>query len=140
MTVIALAALVAGVRAHQVGGGLLAFGVVAIAAAYPTLYAFGCSRAGLLVTDQAVVVRNPLKKWEIPVTEVRRFVAGTQPAWQGNPTPGVLVELNDGSARPIWTFAKEGFVWNTRKNTAPFNPLAEELNALLAGNPTGEHS
>jgi hypothetical protein len=76
--------------------GLLVFALFLVPSLLIGRYAVGCAKAGLLVTDQKIVIRNPLRQREVPVADVLRFSAGAQPASYGNPTPGVVLELKDG--------------------------------------------
>jgi hypothetical protein len=85
----------------------------------------------LLVADGMVVIRNPAKKREIPISDVLRFTAGQQTSGYGNPTPGVMLELHGGRAYPVWTLAREGFVWNSSRNVAGWVAVADSLNELL---------
>jgi hypothetical protein len=129
--VIAVVLLIIGLRTDKAGGGVVVFALLFIPALAEARFAFGCTNAGLLVTDQAVVIRNPWKSREVPVSEIRRFTAGKQVAQVGNPTPGIILELKNGSAYGIWTLAREGFVWNSAKNVDAWGPVAQELNALV---------
>jgi hypothetical protein len=94
-------------------------------------YARGVARAGLMVTRHDVVIRNPWRTRRIPISNALRFSAGTQPAYLGNPTPGVLLERKDGRPVPVWTLAREGLVWNTRQGTQAWIGVAENLTDLL---------
>jgi hypothetical protein len=115
----------------QIGGGLLVLAVLGTLSLGEVWYAFGCANAGLLVADSMVVIKNPAKKREIPISDVLRFTAGQQPSGYGNPTPGVMLELHGGRAYPVWTLAREGFVWNSSRNVAGWVAVADSLNELL---------
>ncbi len=120
-----------GFRSEKVGGGLVLFVLFSLGALLEARYAFGCENAGLMVTDGAVVIRNPLRRFEVPISELRRFAAGKQGSQIGNPTPGIVLELRNGSIFAVWTLAREGFVWNSAKHVVTWTPVAGELNALL---------
>jgi hypothetical protein len=129
--ILAVVLLIIGLRSGKAGGGLFVFGLFFLPALAAARFAFGCANAGLLVTDEAVVIRNPWRRREVPVSELRRFTAGMQVAHFGNPTPGIILELNNGSAYSIWTLARDGFVWHSAKNVVALGPRAQELNALV---------
>jgi hypothetical protein len=93
--------------------------------------ALGCFRAGVLIEDDVVVVRNPWRERRFPVAEVARFVAGEQPSGYGNPTPGVVLVLRDGSHVSIWSLAAEGLAWNNDRNAARWRGVADGLTAAL---------
>jgi hypothetical protein len=123
--------LVVAIGNRQISGGLLLLAVFGILSLGEAWYAFGCASAGLLVADDVVVIRNPAKKREVPISDVLRFTAGQQPSGYGNPTPGVMLELHGGRAYPVWTLAREGFVWNSSGNVAAWVAAADSLNELL---------
>ena len=100
-------------------------------AIYAGRYAVGCARAGLIIGADGVVIRNPLKTRTVALSDATCFTAAQQPAQHGNPTPGVVLEVNSGSVYPVWTFAREGLVWNSAKNTAAWQDVAQSLNELL---------
>jgi hypothetical protein len=127
----AIAFLFSGLRNGKPGGGLFLFALFMTLAIATARFAFGCAKAGLLVTEQKVTVRNPRRTYEIPRSELHRFTAGTQAARLGNPTPGVVLELKSGSVYPVWTLAREGLVWNKANNVSRWTGVAEELNALV---------
>ena len=123
--------LAVGIVNHNIGGGLVLLALSLIPALPSGRFAYGCVDAGLLVTENAVVLRNPLKKREVAVPDVARFIAGHQPALYGNPTPGIIMELKDGRSYSVWTLAHEGFVWNSARNVAAWVATAEALNELV---------
>lgn len=118
----------------KLGGGLAAFAVFGMMGLATGWYAVGCARAGLLVADDKIVIKNPTAKREVSTSDVRRFTAGEQPGQIANPTPGVMVELDDGRRYRVWTFAREGFVWNTARNVGRWNATADALNDLILRN------
>jgi hypothetical protein len=119
------------------GGGLAAFAVFALMALGSGWYALGCARAGLFVADDHVLIRNPTRTREIASSDVVRFSAGDQPGRYGNPTPGVLLEVAGGRSYPVWTFAREGFVWHSRQNAHAWLATADSLNALVRRSTSG---
>jgi hypothetical protein len=116
-------------RGHvfAIAAGLAMF---AIAAALVKA-AIGAWRAGVMVTQTEIIVRGPWGAESFPIDDAKRFVAMAIPAEKGNPTPGVVLELHDGSAAPIWALAKEGLVWNTERNVDAHRDTAEALNRIL---------
>jgi hypothetical protein len=97
------------------------------------VYSKRCMRTGLLVGSDRVVIRNPLRTIEFPVSQVERFEAGAQDAGGVSPnaTPGVALALRDGRRIFVWPLGQEGFAWNTRKNAQRWEPTAEALTRLL---------
>ena len=96
------------------------------------LFARGCLRAGVRIEADGVVVRNPIRCTEVPLAAVESFAAELQPAaGPGNPTPGIVLRLVDGSRVRVWALAREGLVWNGERNRDGWSPTAERLNALL---------
>ncbi len=111
----------------------LGIGLAALALGLALLrYALGCLRAGLRIDGDHVLIVNPLTRRRVPLAEVRGFRAGAQPAAVGNPTPGVSVELADGSAVRVWALAREGLVWNTERDAERWSATASELDELFA--------
>jgi hypothetical protein len=131
MAIAGAALLVIGIGSGKIGGGLVVFALFLILALFAARWAYGCANAGLLVTDDTVVIRNPWKKREVSVPEVLRFTAALQPAQYGNPTPGIVLELKAGRACSVWTLANEGFVWNSARNVTEWLATAEALNELV---------
>jgi hypothetical protein len=114
-----------------VGG--VAIGLVAVALGVGmSVYARGCLRAGLRIGPDAVVVANPLSRRVVKLSEIEGFSAGLQSLGYGNPTPGILLDLVDGSHVRVWALAREGLVWNEARNRSHWVPTAERLNALFA--------
>lgn len=128
--------------------GLLLFAAIFAAFGYGCFrYARGALRAAMLVGPDEVVVRNPLKTFRLPRSDVERFAAGGQDYGVANPVPGIVVIGRDGSKTRVWTLAREGLVWHQAKNIRRWEETADELNALLAesgssttGNPLPSHS
>jgi hypothetical protein len=120
------------VRNGHIGAGLVVLAVFGGLTLGPARYAFGCARAGLLIDRGTVVIRNPGRTRELPLSDVHRFVAGRQPNLFGNPTPGVIVEVEGGRAHPVWTLAREGLVWNTSRNVAGWADVTDSLNELVS--------
>jgi Zn-dependent protease with chaperone function len=135
-TITAVALLFSGMRAGKFGGGLVVFAMFLIMAMITARWAVGCAGAGLLVTEQTVVIRNPWRRREVPVAELRRFAAGYQAGGYGqNPTPGINLELKSGSTYSVWTLGREGFVWNSARNVVGWVAVAQELNELVHSAP-----
>jgi hypothetical protein len=128
--------------------GLLLFAVIFGAYGYGSFrIARGSYRAGLLVGTDEILVRNPFKTVQLPRRAVERFVTGGQTYGFGNPVPGILVQLRDGSSVNVWTLAREGAVWNEKKIARGWDATADRLNALLGVGPVpqsypskGEHA
>ena len=62
---------------------------------------------------------------------VERFEAGLQRTPIGNPTPGVVVRLGDGSAVNVAALATESMVWSSAGKVARWEATATALNELL---------
>lgn len=122
---------VSGIRNDKWIGGAVVAGILGSLALYAAAYARGAARAAFMAASHEVIIRNPLRTMTIPTAEVSRFSAGKQRTGIGNPTPGILVERRDGRCYPIWTLAREGYVWNSQKNTEAWSGVAEDLNRLL---------
>jgi hypothetical protein len=91
----------------------------------------GWARAGLLVTTDEVVVRGPWATRRIALTFADRFEAGLQHTAVGNPTPGVVLRLRDGSAVNVAALATESMVWSCASKVDRWEPVAKRLNDLL---------
>jgi hypothetical protein len=111
----------------------LACALVAVAAGAAVLgYARGCLQAGLRIDADGVHVANPGGRRSVPLAAVRRFTAGRQPSRAGHhPTPGILVELTDGSTISVWALARDGLATNGERKADAWHPTADRLNALL---------
>ena len=72
--------LVGAIRNDQILGVFVILAAFSPLAVHAGWYAFGSARAGLMITHDAVIIRNPLRKREVPVQDVARFTAGKQPA------------------------------------------------------------
>jgi hypothetical protein len=96
--------------------------------------AWGSAHAAIKVTDRAVIVRNVWKTREIPIADIARFTTG-RGGIAYNATPGVVVQLKDGRAYPVWTLAREGNVWNSKRKATAWQGVADELNRLLRDRP-----
>ncbi len=127
----AAAFLVSDLRNGKTGGGLFVLGLFGALPLARARHAFGCARAGLLITAEEVLIRNPWRSYDLPFASIRGFAARTQAARLGNPTPGVVLELQDGTACSVWTLAREGLVWNTPRNVRRWDEVARELNGLV---------
>ena len=123
--------LVLAIRNRQVLGAFVILGALGPLVLYAGWYARGSVRAGLMITDETVAIRNPFRTREVAIADVVRFTAGGQPGQYGNPTPGVLLEVRAGRSYPVWTLAREGLVWNSAANVASWDGIAESLNNLL---------
>lgn len=88
-------------------------------------------RAGVTIAADEVVVDGPLATHRFPLTRVARFRHGLHAYGAGNPGPGVVVELSDGGALPVWTFGAESFVWNAERRSERWAPVAAQLNDAL---------
>lgn len=88
-------------------------------------------RAGVTIAADEIVVDGPLATRRFPLARVARFRHGLQDHRAGNPGPGVVVELTDGGALPVWTFGAESFVWNAERKSERWAPVAAQLNDAL---------
>ena len=91
----------------------------------------GWARAGLLLGDHEVVVRGPWATRRISRQWVERFEAGLQHTPVGNPTPGVVLRLGDGSAVNVAALATESMVWSSAAKVGRWEATAIALNELL---------
>jgi hypothetical protein len=91
----------------------------------------GWARAGLLVGEHEVVVRGPWATRRIARNWVEHFEAGLQHTPVGNPTPGVVLRLGDGSAVNVAALATESMVWSSGGKVARWEATATALNELL---------
>ena len=91
----------------------------------------GWSRTGLLLGDHEVVVRGPWATRRIARSWVERVEAGLQRTPLGNPTPGVVLRLGDGSAVNVAALATESWVWSSDGKVARWEATAAALNELL---------
>ena len=130
--VLAGGALSAGSSALETAAGIGIGAAVLLVGLALLRYARGCLRAGLRIDAEHVHIANPLTRRTVPLDDVRGFRAGAQPAAAGNPTPGVSVELADGSTVRVWALAREGLVWNTARNAERWTATADALNELVA--------
>jgi Bacterial PH domain len=104
------------------------FGAAAVAMAKA---ARGCAQAGLRIGADDVTVRNPWRTLSFPAGAVRGFRGGGLQRLAANPTPGVVMDLNDGSWVPVWTLGSDGFVWNARRRIEEWDRRAQALNDAL---------
>jgi hypothetical protein len=70
----------------------------------------GWARAGLLLRDHVVIVRGPWTTRRLTRARIERFEAGMQRTLVGNPIPGVVIRLGDGSAVNVAALASESMV------------------------------
>ena len=125
--------LVVAVSEYASGGGgwLVLAGFIALMAVLSARLLVGWARAGLMVTADEVVVRGPWVTRRIARSWVDRFEAGLQHTAAGNPTPGVVLRLGDGSAVNVAALATEAMVWSSARKVPRWEATAAELNALL---------
>jgi hypothetical protein len=90
----------------------------------------GCFKAGVLIREDVVIIRNPWRTWTIPAGEVERFECGVHTT-MGNTTPGVLAILRDGSRVSVWSLASDGFTWTAGRDAARWHGVASGLTAAL---------
>jgi hypothetical protein len=129
-TTLFVALLVSAIQSSEVLFGVFVVAVFGTLAACTWRVAVGCAKAGLMVTDEFVVIKNPWRTREVPIADVLRFSAGRQPALMGNPTPGVLLERKDGRNHAIWALAREGWVWNSSRNVKAWSETVAVLNKI----------
>jgi len=138
-SVVLIVFLVRAIRNDQLTGVFVILGVFGSLVMYAGWYAYGSARAGVMVTQREVVIRNPFSSRVIPLSDVAEFAHGLQRT-QGleglfntgrNPTPGILVKTNQGRSYPVWTLAREGLVWNSAANEVSWAGVAESLNHLV---------
>jgi hypothetical protein len=123
--------------APLVGGMVMGLAFMA-AGVGMSLYARGCLRAGISVAADGVIVANPLSRRAVSLSDIKGFSAGVQSVGYGGPTPGIVLDLVDGSHVRVWALAREGLVWTEARNRARWHDTAESLNNLLASvRPTG---
>ena len=91
----------------------------------------GWARAGLMLADHEVVVRGPWATRRIARVWADRFEAGLQHTAVGNPTPGVVLRVGDGSAVNVAALATESMVWSSAGKVARWEATAAALNELL---------
>lgn len=91
----------------------------------------GWARSGLMLGEHEVVVRGPWVTRRIARSWIERFEAGLQRTPVGNPTPGVVIRLGDGSAVNVSALATESFVWSSEGKVARWEATAAALNELL---------
>jgi hypothetical protein len=88
--------------------------------------------SGVMITPTKVINRTPWGSESFPIDDVKRFVPEAIPVGRApHPVPGVVLELHDGSAAPIWALCKEGFVWNTDRNVDAWRDTTDALNRML---------
>jgi hypothetical protein len=104
---------------------LLAMAVLSVRLAY------GWAWAGLLVGADEIVVRGPWRTRRIARPWAERFDAGLQRTSVGNPTPGILLRLGDGSTVNVAALATESMVWSSERKVARWTATAAALNELL---------
>lgn len=109
--------------------GALFFIVLALAYLW---YGQRIRRDELRVGAQVLVIRNPIRCYTIPLSEVDRFQPGNVTAGGNNGTPGIVVRLNGGRQLPVWALAQEGSIFSIKRKTLGFAPLADDLNGLLS--------
>jgi hypothetical protein len=94
------------------------------------LFARRIGRAGLWMGPAGLVVRGPLRTWEIPGNAAVSFSPGVQPSY-GNGTPCPILKRSDGSTIGVWALGREGLVWRFGTYLEELQPLCDELNFLL---------
>ena len=88
----------------------------------------GYLRAGLLITEDRVIVKNPLRVVSTPLRDVDRFVEGLL----SGGSPGIVLVKTNGSSLSVRSFSRvDSFIWNQDKRMKEFQPIAAELNQIL---------
>jgi hypothetical protein len=108
--------------------GAAIFGLVFAGPCLP--FARRIGRAGLWMGPAGLVVRGPLRTWEVPGNSAVSFSPGVQPSY-GNGTPCPILERSDGSTIGVWALGREGVVWGFDTYLEELRPLCDELNSLL---------
>lgn len=90
-----------------------------------------CWRGGVVVGERETVIVNPLRTYTVMTDDVARFETGGQEYGFGNPTAGIVLVKRDGGRIPVWALAREGLVWNVKRNSARWQDVAAQLNGLL---------
>ena len=93
--------------------------------------AFGCYRAGLLVTESEVVVRNPQTTNAVSLEGIEKFDVDYFSSEDSAPL-GIVVLLKDGTKIAVWSLGSGVYVrGNGEKVKQRWVASAEELNSLL---------
>ncbi len=129
---VVMLAAVTGELARGPAAVWLPLGVLLFAMAVLTArLAYGWARAGLMVGDHEIVVRGPWRERRVARSWAERFDAGLQRTTAGNPTPGIVLRLGDGSAVNVAALATESMVWSSERKVARWTATAAALNELL---------
>lgn len=94
-------------------------------------FALRCWKASILISDDQVVVTNPWRTYSADLTEIDGLVGKPVDVGFGNPVPGVVVLLRNGSEIFVWTLANECFIWSIDKHARRWNTVAEGLNSRV---------
>jgi hypothetical protein len=112
-------------------GDDLGFGVFFLGlAAVGLLFARRLTRTGLWLGADGIVVRNPLRTVSVPIDDADSFITGVARGGT-NGTPCPLLRRRHGSAVGVWALGREGVVWRFGRYERGFQPLCDELNAVL---------
>ncbi len=112
-------------------GSILGAAIFGLVFAGPCLFfARRVGRAGLWMGPAGLVVRGPLRTWEVPGNNAVSFSPGVQPS-AGNGTPCPILTRSDGSTIGVWALGREGLVFNFDTHLEELRPLCDELNSLL---------
>ena len=85
--------------------GSLAFG---LAFALPAFwYGARLRKAQLRITDESVMVLNPIRAMTASLDEAAEFVPGNVTPNAKNGTPGIVLRLTTGRELPVWALAEE---------------------------------
>ena len=110
---------------HKTTGDQLVLGVFFFGtAAAGLVLARRVARAGLWLGGNGIVIRNPLKRWTVPLGDARAFVVG-------NDKPSPYLVRQHGGAVVVWALGREGVVWRFARYQRELQPLCDELNAVL---------
>ena len=82
-------------------------------------------RAGLWMGPAGLVVRGPLRTWEVPGNNAVSFSPGVQPS-AGNGTPCPILTRSDGSTIGVWALGREGLVFNFDTHLEELRPLCDD--------------
>jgi hypothetical protein len=92
-------------------------GLIGVASGY---LARGCWRAALRISDERIVVCNPIRCQVIPTSEAVAFAAGNVTPSIRDRTPGIVLILKNGTRVPVWALARESTIWSAQPKTDAF--------------------
>lgn len=94
-------------------------------------FALRCWKASILISADQVVVTNPWRTYQVDLTEIDELRGKPVDVGFGNPVPGVVVRLRNGSEIFVWTLANECFIWSIDQHARRWDKVAEMLNSRV---------